>query len=64
MAPSPTAQRTFRFDTDTLERLDRRARELGESRNRLAQRLLDEAVPLEQHPLAVRWAAEDATTTA
>ncbi len=51
MRASPTAQRTFRFATETLDRLDRRARELGESRNGLAQRLLDEGLRLERHPL-------------
>ncbi len=44
--------------TETLDRLDRRARELGESRNGLAQRLLDEGPRLEQHPLI--WFREGA----
>ncbi|MBA3421462.1 MAG: DUF433 domain-containing protein [Thermoleophilaceae bacterium] len=51
MARSPTAQRTFRLAPETLDRLDERARDLGESRNGLAQRLLDEGLRLEQHPL-------------
>ncbi len=48
---SRTAQRTFRFAPETLQRLDERAGQLGESRNGLAQRLLDEGLRLEQHPL-------------
>ncbi len=51
MARSPTTQRTFRLVPETLDRLDARARDLGESRNGLAQRLLDEGLRLEQHPL-------------
>jgi len=49
--PGRTAQRTFRFSRETLQRLDERARELSESGNALAQRLLDEALRLERHPL-------------
>ena len=47
----PTAQRTFRLAHDTVRLLDERAGELGESRNGLAQRLLDEGLRLERHPL-------------
>lgn len=46
-----TAQRTFRLAHDTVRLLDERAAELGESRNGLAQRLLDEGLRLERHPL-------------
>jgi len=49
--PARTSQRTFRLAEGTIRQLDERARELSESRNALAQRLLDEALRLERHPL-------------
>jgi uncharacterized protein (DUF433 family) len=44
-------QRSFRFSPRTLELLDERARELSQSRNSLAERLLDEGLRTERHPL-------------
>lgn len=46
-----TRPRSFRLSTATLDLLERRARERGESANQLAARLLDEALRLERHPL-------------
>jgi uncharacterized protein (DUF433 family) len=46
-------QRSFRMSRRTLELLDDRARELSESRNSLAERLLDEGLRTERHPLIV-----------
>lgn len=47
----PTRQRSFRLSGRTLELLDARARELRESGNSTAQRLLDEALRRDKHPL-------------
>lgn len=47
----PSIQRSFRLSPRTLELLDAAATASGESRNALADRLLGEAVRLEQHPL-------------
>jgi uncharacterized protein (DUF433 family) len=47
----PTRQRSFRLEKETLELLDARAEELGEPSNALAQRLLEEALRTERHPL-------------
>jgi uncharacterized protein (DUF433 family) len=44
-------QRSFRLSSRTMELLDERASELAESRNSLAERLLDEALHTERHPL-------------
>lgn len=46
-------QRSFRLSRRTMELLDERAGELSESRNRLTERLLDEALRTERHPLIV-----------
>lgn len=46
-----TTQRSFRFSNATLRLLDERASELAETRNGLAQRLLDEGLRTERHPL-------------
>jgi uncharacterized protein (DUF433 family) len=46
-----TRQRSFRLTDRTLDLLDERAAEHGESSNALAQRLLDESLRLERHPL-------------
>jgi len=46
-------QRSFRLSSRTMELLDDRARELSESRNSLAGRLLDEGLRTERHPLIV-----------
>jgi uncharacterized protein (DUF433 family) len=46
-----TRQRSFRLSEQTLRLLEDRARVAGESSNRLAQRLLDEGLRLERHPL-------------
>ena len=46
-------QRSFRMSRRTLELLDERAVELAESRNSLAERLLDEGLRTERHPLVV-----------
>lgn len=51
MAAAPTRQRSFRLADRTLHLLDERAAEHGESSNALAQRLLDESLRLERHPL-------------
>jgi uncharacterized protein (DUF433 family) len=51
MVASTTRQRSFRLTDDTLHLLDERAAEHGESSNALAQRLLDESLRLERHPL-------------
>jgi uncharacterized protein (DUF433 family) len=51
MATSTTRQRSFRLTDGTLHLLDERAAEHGESSNALAQRLLDESLRLERHPL-------------
>jgi uncharacterized protein (DUF433 family) len=51
MAVSSTRQRSFRLNDKTLHLLDERATEQGESSNALAQRLLDESLRLERHPL-------------
>jgi uncharacterized protein (DUF433 family) len=44
-------QRSFRLPAATLERLDRRARERGQSANAVAARLIDEGLRNEDHPL-------------
>ena len=44
-------QRSFRLPAATLERLDRRARERGQSANAVASRLIDEGLRIEEHPL-------------
>src|SRR5688572_27287645 len=48
-----SVQRSFRLSARTMNLLDDRARELHESRNSLAERLLDEALHTERHPLIV-----------
>jgi uncharacterized protein (DUF433 family) len=58
-------QRSFRLATGTLRLLDERASELSESRNSLAQRLLEEGLHTDRHPLVyfreggagMRWPA-------
>jgi uncharacterized protein (DUF433 family) len=47
----PSVQRSFRLSARTIELLDAAAAAGGESRNALADRLLGEAVRLEDHPL-------------
>ena len=44
-------QRSFRLPAATLERLERRARERGQSANSVAARLIDEGLRTEDHPL-------------
>lgn len=51
MVATTTRQRSFRLTDGTLHLLDERAAEHGESSNALAQRLLDESLRLERHPL-------------
>jgi uncharacterized protein (DUF433 family) len=46
-----SVQRSFRFAADTMRLLDERADELSESRNSLAQRLLEEGLHTDRHPL-------------
>ena len=46
-----TEQRSFRLSTKTLALLAHTAERTGETRNALAERLLGEALRLEQHPL-------------
>ena len=48
-----SVQRSFRFSSRVLGRLDDRAKELSESRNSLAERLIDEGLHTERHPLIV-----------
>lgn len=50
-ADAPSVQRSFRFAASTLRLLDERADELSESRNGLAQRLLEEGLHVDRHPL-------------
>ena len=49
--PADPVQRSFRLPADTLERLDSRARERGQSTNALAARLIEEGLRTEEHPL-------------
>jgi hypothetical protein len=44
-------QRSFRWPDAMLQSLDERAEETGESRNALAQRLVEEGLRAERHPL-------------
>jgi uncharacterized protein (DUF433 family) len=46
-----TVNRSFRFDSSLVEALRTRARERGESANALAERLIDEGLRREDHPL-------------
>jgi len=48
-----SVQRSFRLSARTMKLLDERARELSESRNSVAERLLDEGLHTERHPLIV-----------
>src|SRR6266542_1490922 len=48
-----SVQRSFRLSSETIGLLDDRARERAESRNSLAERLLDEGLRTERHPLIV-----------
>jgi uncharacterized protein (DUF433 family) len=50
-ADDPPVQRSFRLPAATLDRLDRRARERGQSANAVAARLIDEGLRGEDHPL-------------
>jgi uncharacterized protein (DUF433 family) len=45
-----SVQRSFRFAAGTMRLLDERAEELSESRNGLAQRLLEEGLHTDRHP--------------
>lgn len=51
MSTQSSGPKSFRLSPRTLELLDRRADELRESRNALADRLLGEALRIEHHPL-------------
>src|SRR6478735_2248102 len=46
-----SVQRSFRLSPRTLELLGERADETSESRNALAERLLDEGLHIDRHPL-------------
>jgi uncharacterized protein (DUF433 family) len=46
-----TRQRSFRLRERTLDLLDARAREAGQAGNSLAQRVLDEGLRTDRHPL-------------
>lgn len=48
-----TSPLSIRFETDLLDRLDRRAREAGESRAELVRRYAEEALRMEEHPQIV-----------
>jgi uncharacterized protein (DUF433 family) len=50
---SETVSRSFRFTSSLVETLQGRARERGESANALAERLIDEGLRREEHPLIV-----------
>jgi uncharacterized protein (DUF433 family) len=47
--------RTFRFPEDLLASLQERANERGESANALAERLLEEGLRRDRHPLIDFW---------
>ncbi|MDQ3630608.1 MAG: hypothetical protein M3417_04895 [Actinomycetota bacterium] len=51
MAREPTVQRSFRLKSRTLELLGERAEQTSESRNALAERLIDEGLRMDRHPL-------------
>lgn len=60
-----SVQRSFRLSPGTMELLDDRAHELGESRNSVAERLLHEGLRTERHPLiAFRQGASGARSPA
>jgi uncharacterized protein (DUF433 family) len=42
---------SFRFDTDVIEHLKRRADEMGASQTKLAERYIEEGLRHDQHPL-------------
>jgi uncharacterized protein (DUF433 family) len=46
-----SSPRSFRLSASTAEMLDRRADELGQSRNALVERLLAEGLRREEHPM-------------
>jgi uncharacterized protein (DUF433 family) len=48
---SPSVQRSFRLTSRTMEMLTERAAETAESRNALAERLIDEGLRTDRHPL-------------
>ena len=50
-AAETPVQRSCRLPAATLDRLDRRARERGQSANAVAARLIDEGLRAEDHPL-------------
>ena len=50
-ADDAPVQRSFRLPAATLDRLERRARERGQSANAVAARLIDEGLRAEDHPL-------------
>jgi uncharacterized protein (DUF433 family) len=50
---SETVSRSFRLTSSLVETLQERARERGESANALAERLIDEGLRREEHPLIV-----------
>ena len=53
----PSKQFSLRVATRVFEALERRARETGETRTALAERLLDEGLRREKHPLI--WFREE-----
>ena len=48
---TPSKQFSLRVDNDVFEALERRARELGQTRTALAERYIDEGLRLAAHPL-------------
>ena len=46
---------TMRLNGRTLETLDRRAREVGLTRSRLAERYIEEGLRMDRHPGIVFW---------
>ncbi len=53
----PTRSRSFRLAESTLDLLDQRARECGETSNRLAEQLISEGLRTRSHPLVSSRAA-------
>src|SRR5690349_3283253 len=47
----PPVQRSFRLSSQTMTLLAERAEETSESRNALAERLIDEGLRVDRHPL-------------
>ena len=65
MSAEPSSSpRSFRLSASTAEMLDRRAADLGQSRNALAERLLAEGLRREEHPMVWFRSNADGVRTA